>query len=92
MNKTVILVPMKYIVFRPYWNVPTSILRKKFFPPLKESELLGRTQHGMEGQFVRQRPGPENSLGLVKFLFPNSNAIYLHDTPSKVYLAGGSRF
>jgi murein L,D-transpeptidase YcbB/YkuD len=70
MNKTVILVPMKYIVFRPYWNVPTSILRKKFFPPLKESELLGRTQHGMEGQFVRQRPGPENSLGLVKFLFP----------------------
>jgi murein L,D-transpeptidase YcbB/YkuD len=48
--------PMKYIVFRPYWNVPTSILKKKFFPPLKKSRILGRTQHGMEDSFVRQRP------------------------------------
>ncbi len=32
---------------------------------------------------VRQKPGVENSLGLVKFLFPNNNNIYLHDTPSK---------
>jgi murein L,D-transpeptidase YcbB/YkuD len=35
---------------------------------------------------VRQKPGPKNSLGLVKFLFPNSNNIYLHDTPSKSLL------
>jgi murein L,D-transpeptidase YcbB/YkuD len=35
------------------------------------------------GNYVRQKPGPENSLGLIKFLFPNSNAIYLHDTPAK---------
>jgi murein L,D-transpeptidase YcbB/YkuD len=32
---------------------------------------------------VRQKPGGNNSLGLVKFLFPNSYNIYLHDTPSK---------
>ena len=32
---------------------------------------------------VRQLPGTSNSLGLVKFLFPNSHSIYLHDTPSK---------
>ena len=32
---------------------------------------------------VRQKPGVDNSLGLVKFLFPNNNNIYLHDTPSK---------
>jgi murein L,D-transpeptidase YcbB/YkuD len=32
---------------------------------------------------VRQKPGPWNSLGGVKFLFPNSHSIYLHDTPSK---------
>jgi murein L,D-transpeptidase YcbB/YkuD len=32
---------------------------------------------------VRQKPGGNNSLGLVKFLFPNNNNIYLHDTPSK---------
>ena len=31
----------------------------------------------------RQKPGDHNSLGLVKFLFPNSYAIYLHDTPTK---------
>jgi murein L,D-transpeptidase YcbB/YkuD len=29
----------------------------------------------------RQRPGPDNALGLVKFIFPNHHDIYLHDTP-----------
>ena len=32
---------------------------------------------------VRQKPGPDNSLGLVKFMFPNSDDIYMHDTPAK---------
>ena len=32
---------------------------------------------------VRQKAGPWNALGQVKFIFPNKNAIYLHDTPSK---------
>ena len=32
---------------------------------------------------VRQKPGPWNALGKVKFLFPNQYNIYLHDTPSK---------
>ena len=31
--------------------------------------------------FIRQKPGPSNALGLVKFLFPNQEAVYLHDTP-----------
>ena len=31
---------------------------------------------------MRQKPGPDNSLGLVKFIFPNQYSIYLHDTPS----------
>jgi murein L,D-transpeptidase YcbB/YkuD len=30
----------------------------------------------------RQRPGPDNALGRLKFLFPNSDNIYLHDTPA----------
>jgi len=32
---------------------------------------------------LRQKPGPKNALGLVKFTFPNNNNIYLHSTPSK---------
>jgi len=31
---------------------------------------------------LRQKPGPQNSLGRVKFLFPNAHNVYLHDTPS----------
>lgn len=30
-----------------------------------------------------QRPGPNNALGRVKFIFPNEHSVYLHDTPSK---------
>ena len=36
--------------------------------------------HGREA--VRQRPGPKNALGFVKFMFPNDYNIYLHDTPN----------
>lgn len=32
---------------------------------------------------VRQRPGPGNSLGQIKFLFPNDFNVYLHDTPAQ---------
>lgn len=33
--------------------------------------------------YLRQRPGPNNSLGLVKFLMPNVHSVYLHGTPSR---------
>ncbi len=80
---------IKYIVFSPYWNVPESIVKKEIIPGIKrdpdyinnhQMEITGK-QNGLP--VVRQKPGPENSLGLIKFLFPNSYNIYLHDTPSK---------
>ncbi|HNQ84254.1 MAG TPA: L,D-transpeptidase family protein, partial [Bacteroidales bacterium] len=40
---------------------------------------------------VRQEPGPWNSLGEMKFMFPNKYEIYLHDTPSKSQFSRASR-
>jgi murein L,D-transpeptidase YcbB/YkuD len=40
---------------------------------------------------VRQRPGPGNSLGLVKLMFPNESNVYLHDTPSRNLFARSRR-
>lgn len=40
---------------------------------------------------VRQRPGPGNALGAVKFLFPNDYAIYMHDTPARNLFARDRR-
>jgi murein L,D-transpeptidase YcbB/YkuD len=40
---------------------------------------------------VRQKPGPKNALGLIKFIFPNSNNVYLHSTPSTALFAQSRR-
>ena len=75
---------METVVFRPYWNVPPGIAAKEIFP--KGSAYMAREnmetyREGGETR-VRQRPGPKNALGFVKFLFPNDFSIYLHDTPN----------
>lgn len=49
------------------------------------------TGHADGFPIVRQKPGPNNSLGLVKFLFPNSFNIYLHDSPEKSLFGESSR-
>jgi L,D-transpeptidase YcbB len=84
-NNTVIFQgSLKHVVFSPYWNVPNSILRNEILPALRRNKnYLNRNHMEWNGNSVRQKPGPWNSLGLVKFLFPNSYSIYLHDTPSK---------
>jgi L,D-transpeptidase YcbB len=41
--------------------------------------------------FIRQMPGPRNSLGLVKFIFPNNYNIYMHDTPEQVFFSKSRR-
>jgi len=40
---------------------------------------------------VRQRPGPGNALGQIKFLFPNKHDVYLHDTPSRSLFSRDTR-
>jgi murein L,D-transpeptidase YcbB/YkuD len=40
---------------------------------------------------IRQMPGPKNSLGLVKFIFPNSSNVYMHDTPAQAFFAKSRR-
>jgi murein L,D-transpeptidase YcbB/YkuD len=73
------------VVFSPYWNVPPSIVKKEIEPALAknpdylEKNNMERTPDGG----IRQKPGDKNSLGKVKFLFPNSFNIYFHDTPAK---------
>jgi L,D-transpeptidase YcbB len=77
------------VVFSPYWNVPPSIVRDEIMPAMSrnpgylESQNMEMTGNSNGQPVVRQRPGPGNALGKVKFLFPNSFNIYLHDTPSK---------
>jgi L,D-transpeptidase YcbB len=85
LHKTVIFSgKITYLVFSPYWNVPTSIKESEILPALeKDPNYLNRHEMEWEGERIRQRPGPKNSLGLVKFMFPNSNNIYLHDSPAK---------
>lgn len=94
---TVFYGELNQIVFSPYWNVPPGILRNEVLPAMKRDQdyLL---KHHMEIvgyrnglPMIRQKPGPDNPLGLIKFLFPNSYNIYLHDTPSKSLFEKSSR-
>jgi L,D-transpeptidase YcbB len=114
-NTPVFSETMKYVVFRPYWEVPYSITRAELIPHILRdpdylakkgfevvdsrqtvvaagtvsSDVLAQLRSGK--LFVRQTPGPKNSLGLVKFLFPNSYNVYMHDTPATEYFARSRR-
>lgn len=80
---------LKYVVFSPYWNIPRSITRNEIVPAMnRNSNYLSRNnmeiveyRNGLP--VIRQRPGPGNALGKVKFIFPNRYNIYFHDTPAK---------
>jgi L,D-transpeptidase YcbB len=98
---------MKYIIFRPYWNIPPGIVRGEIVPHItknrnylatKNMEITdssgkvitaGAVSDDVLAQLragrlqVRQRPGKDNSLGLIKFIFPNENNVYLHSTPAQ---------
>ena len=77
---------MQYVVFRPYWLITPDIQKKEIEPKvaadpgyMAANDLEYYDDHGT--QRIRQLPGAKNSLGLVKFMFPNDFNIYLHDTP-----------
>ena len=70
---------MEYVVFRPYWDVPPTIAANEFTDGIP-ADFDASTRNG--ALHLRQRPGPKNALGLVKFMFPNDFNIYLHDTPN----------
>lgn len=85
---------MRYIEFSPYWNVPPSIARAETIPKIRRDpgymarngfEIVGTG--GVQGVLngtarIRQKPGPSNALGDIKFVFPNNQNIYLHHTSS----------
>ena len=83
---------MEVAVFRPYWNVTPDIQRLEVGPKAASDPAWFASQnmeYWKDGGVtrIRQRPGDKNALGLVKFLFPNSFNIYLHDTPAKSLFA-----
>jgi murein L,D-transpeptidase YcbB/YkuD len=78
---------METVVFRPYWLVTPDIQRKEIEPKIAANPGYldaNNMEYYRDGgvRRIRQRPGGKNSLGLVKFLFPNDFNIYLHDTPN----------
>ncbi len=97
---------IKYLIFRPYWNIPSSIAQKELIPQaLIDPGYMAKNNYEIVAGYgdapnqvlpstienlrkveagslrMRQGTGPGNALGLVKFIFPNDNAVYLHDTP-----------
>ena len=98
---------MEYVVFRPYWNPPPSIVKKEIVPHARrdpsylerenleivatgddDARALPATAANLDAVaagrlFVRQKPGPRNSLGLAKFIFPNRDNVYMHGTPAQ---------
>jgi murein L,D-transpeptidase YcbB/YkuD len=102
---------MRYVIFRPYWEVPYSIALKEVVPTARNNPadierrqmeivsgggdsatVMPNTRENVElvarGTLrLRQRPGPNNSLGLVKFMLPNAYNVYLHSTPAQALFA-----
>lgn len=101
---------MRYVIFRPYWEVPPSITRAELIPKIRHNpnylaahnyiivngagDTIGGGAVGglLSGAYrIRQKPGPKNSLGLVKFMFPNAYNVYMHGTPATQLFARSRR-
>jgi len=87
---------MEYLELNPYWNIPTDIVKEEIEPGIaKDPSYLERKNmevvtEGGQTRY-RQRPGADNALGQVKFMFPNQFNVYLHDTPADSLFARAAR-
>ncbi|HVV44946.1 MAG TPA: L,D-transpeptidase family protein [Bryobacteraceae bacterium] len=88
---------MTHLIFRPYWDVPESIVRRELLPnAAKDPEYFAKNHYEVVrtpsgGSRVRQAPGSDNALGGVKFVFPNKFDVYLHATPATVLFSKSRR-
>lgn len=98
-STTVFTGDLNQVVFSPHWNVPSSIVKDEILPKMNSNPNYLASQNmeivkdndGSGLPVIRQLPGGDNSLGQVKFLFPNSFNIYFHDTPAKSLFARQKR-
>lgn len=80
------------IVLNPTWTIPRSIVVNEIEPLLKrDRKYLKRNRMYWQNDQLVQESGPLNSLGRVKFDFPNPHAVYLHDTPARALFAHQER-
>ncbi|MEZ4938727.1 MAG: L,D-transpeptidase family protein [Crocinitomicaceae bacterium] len=68
----------------------TSYIRKNNYRVFRKKEEIDpktvdwkKYSHDKFPFRIRQEPGPKNSLGIIKFQFPNKHSVYIHDTPTK---------
>jgi L,D-transpeptidase YcbB len=82
-----------HVILDPYWNVPASIARNELRPRFQADPGYAAKNHYevLPDGRIRQRPGPWNALGRVKFHLPNDFSVYLHDTPSTAGFARSVR-
>lgn len=68
------------IIVNPWWTLPPAVLSEGGRYPAARGFVKKRVGDRL---VIRQRPGPQNALGRMKFDMANPYAIYLHDTPAK---------
>jgi len=83
---------MTYAVLNPSWTIPPGIMHRDVIPGMKaDPNYLQKKGFVKVGNQVVQPPGPDNALGRIKLMFPNTHHVYLHDTPHRELFAADAR-